>query len=130
MKKILVLVAVLLGTIPASAQHLYFTTEELPDLIQCLPAPPDSLSAGFGHDVMRYFWGKEQRQDSLRAEITKRDAVWSFEAVIGEFSVPCGLEGGDSCHLADAGEQPFHDGPDAPGSEGVFPPETPLRSIS
>ena len=91
MKKLLILVAVLLGTIPASAQHLYFTTEELPDLIQCLPAPPDSLSAGFGHDVMRYFWGKEQRQDSLRAEITKRDAVWSFEAVIGEFSVPFGL---------------------------------------
>ena len=83
--------AILLGAIPALAQRLYFTTEELPDLVQCLPAPPDSLSAGFGHDVMRYFWGKEQRGDSLRAEITKRDAVWSFEAVIGEFSAPLGL---------------------------------------
>ncbi len=94
MKKTVVisaLLAVLLSILPARAQRLYFTTEQLPDLIQCLPAPPDSLSAGFGHDVLRYFWGKEQRQDSLRAEITKRDAVWTFEALIGEFSVPFGL---------------------------------------
>lgn len=41
----------------------YFTTEEMPDLIQCLPAPPDSTSEAF-----------------------------SYEALLAEMSVPFGLE--------------------------------------
>ena len=75
----------------AQAQQVYFTTEELPDLIQALPAPPDSLSQGFTYDIMRYLWGKTQREDEARAEIAKRDAVWSYEALLGEFSEPFGL---------------------------------------
>ena len=79
------------GILPGNAQRVYFPTEELPDLIQCLPAPPDSLSQGFTYDIMRYLWGKAQRRDSVRAEIACRDAVWSYEALLGEFSVPFGL---------------------------------------
>ena len=53
MKKILVLLsALLLAASAGRAQQVYFSTEELPDLIQALPAPPDSLSHGFAYDVM------------------------------------------------------------------------------
>ncbi len=69
----------------------YYSTEELPDLIQCIPAPPDSLSYGFAYDIMRYQWGKTQRPDSLRADIAKRDAVWTFPALFAEFGGTFGL---------------------------------------
>lgn len=70
----------------------YFTTEEMPDLIQCLPAPPDSTSEAFSYDILRYMWGKLQRFDTERAEMAKRDAVWSYEALLAEMSVPFELE--------------------------------------
>jgi acid phosphatase (class A) len=70
----------------------YFTTEEMPDLIQCLPAPPDSTSEAFSYDILRYMWGKLQRYDVERADMAKRDAVWSYEALLAEMSVPFGLE--------------------------------------
>lgn len=69
----------------------YFTTEELPDLIKCLPAPPDTIGEHFTHDIMRYMWGKQQRLDPERADMARRDAVWSFEALSAEFSVPFGM---------------------------------------
>ena len=69
----------------------YFTTEQLPDLIKCLPAPPDTIGEQFAHDIMRYMWGKQQRLDPERAAIARRDAVWSYEALFAEFNVPFGL---------------------------------------
>lgn len=69
----------------------YFTTDELPNLIKCLPAPPDTLSEHFVHDIMRYIWGKQQRLNPERAAIARRDAVWSYEALFAEFNVPFGL---------------------------------------
>ena len=50
----------------------YFSTEQLPDLIQALPAPPDTLSAAFTYDIMRYMWGKTQRLDPVRFGATRR----------------------------------------------------------
>ena len=92
MKKLLLLSTVLFLTVATGrAQEVYFTTEQLPDLIQSLPAPPDSLSHGFAYDVMQYQWGKAQRPDSARAEMAKRDAVWSYEALLNELAVPFGL---------------------------------------
>ena len=41
--------------------------------------------------MMRFAWGKQQRLDEERAEIAKRDAVWSYEALLAEFAVPFGL---------------------------------------
>ena len=70
----------------------YFTVDQLPDLIKCLPAPPAFDSPEFAHDMMRYAWGKQQRLDEERAEIARRDAVWSYEALLAEFAVPFGLE--------------------------------------
>ena len=83
--------ALLLGAATGYSQQVYFTTEQLPDLIQSLPAPPDSLSHGFAYDVMQYQWGKAQRPDSARAEMAKRDAVWSYEALLEVLSAPFGL---------------------------------------
>ena len=70
----------------------YFTVDQLPDLIKCLPAPPAFDSPEFANDMMRYAWGKQQRLDPERAEIAKRDAVWSYEALLNEFAVPFGLQ--------------------------------------
>ena len=76
----------------AFAQQPYFSTEELPDLIQCLPAPPEKGSPAFRYDVQRYRWGKAQRNDPSRADMARRDAVWSYEALLNELSVPFGHE--------------------------------------
>ena len=69
----------------------YFSTFQLPNLIKCLPAPPDTLSAEFNYDIMQYMWGKEQRLDEKRQAIARRDAVWSFDNLFAEFNVPFGL---------------------------------------
>lgn len=72
--------------------HAYLPVEELPDLIQCLPAPPAQGSQAFQYDKQRYKWGKEQRKNVGRADMAKRDAVWTDEALMAEFSVPFGME--------------------------------------
>ena len=86
----------LCGSLQLKAQNedvtLYFTAEEMPDLIKCLPPPPDTIGIDFAHDVMRYMWGKTQRNDSVRAAIAYRDAVWSYDALFAEFDVPFGLK--------------------------------------
>ena len=84
---------VLIASLQAqTTPQTYFTTEQLPDLIQALPAPPDTLSAAFTYDIMRYMWGKTQRLDPVRAEMACRDAVWSYEALLAEFDLPFGLK--------------------------------------
>lgn len=79
-----------------NAQHdgatLYFSAKEMPDLIKCLPPPPDTIGTDFANDVMRYMWGKTMRNDSVRAAIAYRDAVWTYDALFAEFDVPFGLK--------------------------------------
>lgn len=70
----------------------YLTVEQMPDLIKCLPAPPAFDSPEFAYDMMRYVWGKQQRLNPERAAIARRDAIWSYEALVNEFVVPFGLE--------------------------------------
>lgn len=70
----------------------YLPVEQMPDLIKCLPAPPAFDSPEFAYDMMRYTWGKQQRLNPERAAIARRDAVWSYEALVAEFAVPFGLE--------------------------------------
>ena len=94
---VLVMLATLLfcGSLQVKAQNdekkLYFSTEELPNLIKCLPPPPSFNSPEFSYDVVRYQWGKIQRLDSVRAAIARRDAVWTYDALLAEFSNPFGL---------------------------------------
>lgn len=96
MKRLLtIVVAAVMATMKVSAQTdavvPFFTTNELPDLIKCLPAPPDTLGAEFYYDIMQYMWGKEQRLDPEREAIARRDAVWSYENLFAEFNIPFGL---------------------------------------
>ena len=83
------------GSLQLKAQNdditRYFSTKEMPDLIKCLPPPPAFNSPEFAYDVLRYQWGKTQRLDSVRAAIARRDAVWSYDALLAEFNVPFGM---------------------------------------
>ena len=94
----IILVAAFLfcGSLQTQAQNdnitLYFSTEEMPDLIKCLPPPPDTIGVDFAHDILRYMWGKTQRSDSARAAIAFRDAVWDYDSLFVEFDVPFGLK--------------------------------------
>ncbi len=71
---------------------LYFSSEEMPNLIKCLPPPPDTIGIDFGYDIMRYMWGKTQRCDSVRAAIATHDAPWNYDSLFAQFNVPFGLE--------------------------------------
>ena len=70
----------------------YLAEDQLPDLIQCLPAPPDTLSAAFEYDLERYEWGKAQRSDTALVAVVMRDAIWGIEPLLEQFSEAFGLE--------------------------------------
>ena len=92
MKRILLLLSILsLSLLSAKAQETYFTIDELPDLVKCLPAPPDTVSQDFTHYVMRYIWGKTMRSDTRRASIAARDAIWNLDTLAAIFSAPFGM---------------------------------------
>ena len=69
----------------------YFTIDEMPDLVKILPAPPDTTGADFTYDILRYFWGKSQRQDKARARIVDHDAQWDLDSLFVTYNVPFGL---------------------------------------
>ena len=93
MKRILILLSILsAGIISAQAQDAYFTMDDMPDLVKCLPAPPDTTSLDFVNDVMRYMWGKEMRSDLQRAAIAERDAIWDLDTLAAIFSEPFGMK--------------------------------------
>ena len=69
----------------------YFTIDQMPDLVKCLPAPPAWKSQEFQYDSIRYFWGKALRADSARAAVANSDAVWTLEALFGSFTDQFGL---------------------------------------
>ena len=90
-RTMLSLVAVSIAAMSAFAAP-YCGVEALPDLIKCLPAPPEPGSADFARDVARYEWGKEQRKDPERAALARHDSVWSYATVADAFSKPFGTE--------------------------------------
>lgn len=91
MKRILTVFAVFCA-LSAAAQKPYFTLDEMPDLVKCLPPPPDTSDVAFKYDVIRYEWGKEMRADPERVAEVRRDAVWDLDTLAAIFSVPFGLE--------------------------------------
>lgn len=96
MKKYLAIAALMMASVCASAQSKpepYFSFRELPNMLKWCPAPPDTVGAAFTYDIMQYMWGKEMRQkDTLRTAIAIRDAVYSLECIMQEFSEPLGLQ--------------------------------------
>lgn len=91
-RKLSLLLALLFLTGSAFAQNqTYLNPQELPDLVKSLPAPPEMDSPAFKYDKQRYQWGKQQRSDAARAQMTKLDAVWSYEALLEQLSPAFGL---------------------------------------
>ena len=91
-KRVMLFVLAVSMTAAAAFARPYCGVEELPDLIKCLPAPPEPGSADFARDVARYEWGKEQRKNPERAALARHDAVWSYATVADAFSGPFGVE--------------------------------------
>lgn len=69
----------------------YFTTVEMPDIMQFMPGPPDSTSVGFANDVSRYYWGKEMRKNEERASQARRDAVYGLATIFEEYEEAFGM---------------------------------------
>jgi len=85
MRKIIVLAVVaIMATLNASAQtdavQPYIELNQLPKLINIMPAPPAFDSPEFANDVVRYCWGKQQRQDPDRVALAIADAEWNDHA--------------------------------------------------
>jgi len=81
------------GVVASEGQKVptYFTIDQMPDLVKCLPAPPAWKSQEFQYDSIRYFWGKALRTDSARAAVANSDAVWSLESLFASFKDQFGL---------------------------------------
>ena len=81
-KMIIMVVAAMMATMNVTAQHqkkavqVYIPMEQLPRLVEIMPAPPAFDSPEFASDVVRYCWGKQQRRDSARVAMAIADAEW------------------------------------------------------
>ena len=74
------------------ASQMYLTAEEVPDAVYWLPAPPAPGSSQFMYDISQYYWGKEQRKDTLRAQKAIRQAAYENKDMIPIFSEVFGIE--------------------------------------
>jgi len=98
MKRIISLLSLsllMLSTVSAQEEtpvDAYFTSTDMPDMLQFLPGFPDSTSVGFAYDVSRYFWGKEMRNDPERAAQATRDAVYGLPTILTEFEEAFGMK--------------------------------------
>lgn len=54
----------------------YIELKELPRLVDIMPAPPSFDSPEFAYDIVRYGWGKQQRQNADRVALAIADAEW------------------------------------------------------
>ncbi len=59
-----------------AAVQTYFELSQMPKLINIMPEPPAFDSPEFAADVVRYCWGKQQRQDPVRVAQAIADAEW------------------------------------------------------
>lgn len=51
----------------------YYELDQMPKLIEIMPAPPAFDSPEFANDIVRYGWGKQQREDEERLELAIAD---------------------------------------------------------
>ena len=85
---------ILLAACTAKPQNLlpYIPENELPDVVQCMPAPPAESSQEFAYDQLRYQWGKQQRENPERLAMAVRDAIWSLDTTFVIMSDAFGLK--------------------------------------
>ena len=91
----MMMAVLMMAAVSGSAQRKaepYFSFRELPNMLKWCPAPPDTVGAACAYDIMQYMWGKEMRQNKERVEIAIRDATYSLECIMPEFSEPLGLK--------------------------------------
>ena len=92
MKRTLILLAVLLLAMAATAQTPLLDSLQMPNAVRFLPPPPDTASAAFQYDRAQYRWGKEQRKDPVRLAIAVGDAVWSIDNICKIYSRVLGID--------------------------------------
>lgn len=89
--------AAIMAVVNVSAQdenaQVYFELDQLPKLIEIMPAPPSFDSPEFANDVVRYGWGKMQQQDEERVALAVADAEWNdHEKLFAQWKDAFGLE--------------------------------------
>jgi len=100
--KQLILALTLLAALPGMAQQTensckqkewkpqtFLEADELPDETYFLPAPPKESSIAFTADVLRYQWGKMQRDTERGAQAVK-DANWTTIYMLEYFAPALG----------------------------------------
>ena len=95
MNILLLIVATLLSSNIVFAQQsdeVYLTADEVPNALYWLPEPPAPGSSQFLSDISQYFWGKQQRLDSLRAQKAIREVVSEVADMAVLFSEAFGME--------------------------------------
>ena len=63
-------------TTVAQEEQPYLTSDELPNAVYWLPAPAQPGSSQFMYDISQYYWGKEQRLDTARANKAIQEAQY------------------------------------------------------
>ena len=94
MKKLFILIAAAMVAVMvyAGTPEVYIPAEQLPHLLSIMPAPPAFNSPEFASDEVRYNWGKEQRQDSVRLAVAIADAEWNdLELVLNRWQEAFGM---------------------------------------
>ena len=74
-----------------AAQEPLLTPADMPNAVRFLPPPPEAGSEAFRYDESQYRWGMNQRDDSVRLAIARRDAVWSVETICRELGGAMGI---------------------------------------
>ena len=70
----------------------YLSADELPNAVYWLPAPPAPGSSQFMYDISQYYWGKEKRLDTARANKAIREAAYEVADMVRLFSTAFGIE--------------------------------------
>ena len=95
-KSILSLISAMLFTsnilFAQQSHQFYLTADEVPNAVYWLPEPPQPGSTQFLYDISQYYWGKQQRLDSLRAQKAINEAVTDMSDMSSQFSEAFGME--------------------------------------
>lgn len=92
MKRTLILLAVMLFSMAATAQRPLLDSLQMPNAVHFLPPPPDTASAAFQYDRAQYRWGMEQRKEPVRLAIAVNDAIWSVDNICKIYSAVLGID--------------------------------------
>lgn len=92
MKRTLILLAVMLFGMAATAQRPLLDSLQMPNAVHFLPPPPDTAGAAFQYDRAQYRWGMEQRKDPVRLAIAVGDAIWSVDNICKIYSGVLGID--------------------------------------